>query len=301
MATPIIPITANRVLKGTPLHADRRTMRFRFAFVVCAALFFAGRADAQYSVQEAAAGENFHIELGLIFWKPTPDLLIQTGSLAALGQPAVNFVQEFAIQNTRFNEFRGVIKAGRKHKVRVSHVSMGYNQAATLQRSINVGGTTYPVSVPATADLRWEIWRFGYEWDFVAAPRGVIGLITELKVNKVSATLAASGYANSITDVDAPIPAIGFTARAYPHRLFSITSEFTGFKLPGFIGKKINNAVNDNFDARMYDFDLSGTVSFTRYLGAQGGYRRVTANYLIDPDSGDLKMSGMYFGGLLRF
>lgn len=276
-------------------------MRIRFAFALCASLLVAGRADAQFRVQDTAAGENFHVEVGLIFWKPTPDLLIQTGSLAALGQPAVDFVQEFAIQNTRFNEFRGVIKGGRKHKVRVSHVAMEYNEAATLQRSINFGGTTFPISVPATADLKWEIWRLGYEWDFVAAPRGVVGLITELKFNKVSAVLAASGYGNSITDVDAPIPAIGFTARAYPHRLFSITTEFTGFKLPGFIGKKINDAVNDDFDAKMYDFDLYGTVSFSRYLGAQGGYRRVTASYLIDPDSGDLKMSGMYFGGLLRF
>jgi hypothetical protein len=276
-------------------------MRFRFAFALCALLLVAGRADAQFRVQEAAAGENFHVELGLIFWKPTPDFLIQTGSLAALGQPAVDFVQEFAIPNTRFNEFRGVIRAGRKHKLRASHVAMQYNEAATLQRSINFGGTTFPISVPATADLKWEIWRFGYEWDFVAAPRGVIGLITELKVNKVSAVLAASGYGSSVTDVDAPIPAIGFTARVYPHRLFSLTTEFTGFKLPGFIGKKINDAVNDDFDAKMYDFDVSGTVSFTRYIGAQAGYRRVTASYLIDPDSGDLKESGIYFGGLLRF
>ena len=276
-------------------------MRNRFAIALFVCLLMAARAEAQFRVVEPAAGEDFHVEAGLMFWTPTPTVQLQTGSLAALGQPSVDVVGEFGIQNTRFNEFRSVIKGGRKHKLRFSHITMQYNQAATLQRTITFGGSTFPVNVPATADLRWEFWRLGYEYDFIAAPRGVLGLITELKMNKVAATLAANGYPSSVTDVSAPIPAIGFTARAYPHRLFSITTEFTGFKLPGFIGHKINDAVQDDFDAKMYDFDLYGTVSFTRYLGAQIGYRRVTADYLIDPDAGDLKMSGMYFGGLFRF
>ena len=276
-------------------------MRIRFTLAVCVCVLVSARAEAQFRVVEPAAGEDFHVEAGLMFWTPTPTVQLQTGSLSALGQPSVDLVGEFGIQSTRFNEFRSVIKGGQKHKLRLSHITMQYNEAATLQRTINFGGSTFPVNVPATADLKWEFWRLGYEYDFVAAPRGLLGMITELKVNKVSAVLAASGYGSSVTDVSAPIPAIGFIARAYPHRLFSITTEFTGFKLPGFIGKKINETVQDDFEAKMYDFDLYGTISFTRYIGAQIGYRRVTAEYLIDPDAGDLKMSGMYFGGLLRF
>jgi hypothetical protein len=278
-------------------------MRIRFfAVVLSVCLLVSARAEAQFRVPEVAAGEDFHVELGLMFWTPKPEVQIQTGSLAALGQPSVDFVNEFGIQSTRFNEFRGVIKGGRKHKLRVSHVLMQYNEAATLSRDIAFGGRTFPVSVPATADLKWEFWRFGYEYDFVASSRAVVGMVTEIKVNKVNATLAASGYGSSVTDVSAPIPAIGFTARVYPHRLFSVTTEFTGFKVPGFIGSKLTDAVQgDNFDAKMYDFDVYGTVSFTRYLGAQIGYRRVTASYVIDPDAGDLKMSGAYFGGMFRF
>jgi hypothetical protein len=277
-------------------------MRTVCATAVCACLLISARAEAQFRVAEPAAGEDFHVEMGLMFWTPSPEVKIQTGSLAALGQPPVDFVQEFAIENSRFNEFRGVLKAGRKHKLRVSHVNISYSEAATLQRSISFGGTTYQANVPATADLKWETWRVGYEWDFVAAPRGIVGMITEVKFNKVSAILTAAGYGTSVTDVSAPIPAIGFIARVYPHRLFSISTEFTGFKVPGFVGGKISDAIQgDDFDAKEYDFDLYGTVSFTRYLGAQVGYRRLTANYQIDPDAGDLKMSGVYFGGLIRF
>lgn len=276
-------------------------MRIRFTLAVCVCVLVSARAEAQFRVVEPAVGEDFHVEAGLMFWTPTPAIQLQTGSLVALGQPSVDLVGEFGIENTRFNEFRSVIKGGRKHKLRLSHINMQYSQSATLHRTITFGGSIFPVNVPASADLKWEFWRFGYEYDFVASPRGFLGLITELKVNKVNATLAASGYGSSVTDVSAPIPAVGFIARVYPHKLFAITTEFTGFKLPGFIGKKINDTVQDDFEARMYDFDLSGTLSFARYIGAQMGYRRVTANYLIDPDAGDLKMSGMYFGGVLRF
>jgi hypothetical protein len=276
-------------------------MRIRLAAGLLVCLLVSASAEAQFRVQEGAAGEDFHVELGLMFWTPTPDLLVQTGSLAALGQAPVDFVNEFAIENTRFNEFRSVMKLGRKHKVRASRVVMQYNVASTLERSISFGGTTFPVSVPATADLKWAFWRVGYEWDFVATPHAVVGMLTEVRFNKVSASLAANGYGESVTDVDAPIPALGFTARVYPHRLVSFTTEFAGFKVPGFIGKRISDAVGDDFDARMYDLDIYGTFSFGRYVGAQVGYRRVTAEYLIDPDAGDLKMSGMYFGGVLRF
>jgi hypothetical protein len=82
----------------------------------------------------------------------------------------------------------------------------------------------------------------------------------------------------------------------------SITAEFTGFTMPGFIGSRISDSLSgDDFDAKMYDFDLYGTVNFGPYVAAQGGYRSIVADYLVDDDAGDLKMKGMYFGGLVRF
>ena len=277
-------------------------MQIRLVAAVLLGLLLSSRAEAQFRVADPAPGEKFHVELGLMLWSPTPEILIQTGALAALGESEVDFVQEFGIENTRFNEFRSVIKAGRKHKLRVSHVLMEYTESATLQRTIIFGGQVFPVSVPATADLSWRLWRFGYEWDFVARDRGLVGFITELKYNEVSALLAASGYGSELTEVTAPMPTIGVIARVYPHKDFSITAEFTGFKVPGFVGDRISDAVEgDDFEAKMYDFDLYGTINFGSHVGVQGGYRSVTADYLVDDDAGDLKMKGFYFGGLVRF
>jgi len=275
-------------------------MQIRLLTFVVVALMTAARADAQFNVSDPASGENFHVELGLMFWTPTPVLEIQTGGLAALGVAEVDLVQEFAIENQRFNEFRAVLKAGRKHKIRISYVPIEYNEQATLQRTITFGGVTFPVSVPATALVTWNLWRFGYEWDFVSADRGLVGFITELKHNRLSAELAATGLGSEATEVTAPILAIGGIARVYPHRNFSLTAEFTGFKVFGFV-RSLTNAIAEDLEAKMYDLDLYGTVSFGPHLGAQGGYRSVTAEYLVDEDSGNLKMKGLYFGGLVRF
>ena len=48
-------------------------------------------------------------------------------------------------------------------------------------------------------------------------------------------------------------------------------------------------------------FDLYGTINFGSHVGVQGGYRSLSADYLVDQDAGDLKMKGFYFGGLVRF
>jgi hypothetical protein len=279
-------------------------MRIRLAVpVLLFGLMAAPGAEAQFSVPDPAPAENFGVELGVMFWSPTPEILIQTGALAQIGESEVDLVQEFAIEDERFTEYRVVIKGGRKHKVRFSYVPIEYDEEAVLERTITFGGQTFPVNVPATAHLKWQQWRFGYEYDFVAADRGLIGLLVDLKYNRISAELAAEGFGTELTEATAPVPTIGVIARVYPHRAFSITTEFSGFKMPGFIGDRISDSLgdDDDFEAKLFDFDIYGTLNFGRHVGVQGGYRSLTADYLIDEDSGDLKMKGTYFGGLLRF
>src|SRR4030095_9971335 len=183
-------------------------MQIRLVTVLLLSFLVASRADAQFRVEKPAPGEQFHVELGLMFWNPTPGIQIQTGSLAALGESEVDFVQEFGIENERFNEFRSVIKAAKKHKIRISHVLAEYNAATTLQRTIVFGGQTFPFSVPATADLKWDLWGYLYEWDFVPMARAGVCLITELKVNKFTADREAVGIGSELTNVTAPVPTI---------------------------------------------------------------------------------------------
>jgi hypothetical protein len=243
----------------------------------------AARAEAQFNVPDPAPGENFHVELGLMFWTPTPGIEIQTGGLASAGIPSVDFVREFGLADDTFMEFRSVLKAGRKHKFRISHVNFNYNETTTVQRDISFGGVIFPILIPVTADLEWDLWRFGWEWDFVAGDRGVFGMVTES------------------TDVTAPIINLGVIARVYPHRNFAITAEYTGFKVFGVVKTLTDRITDEDLEAKMQDFDIYGTFNFGRHVGAQFGYRTLSSEYSIDEDHGDLSMKGFYFGGLVRF
>jgi hypothetical protein len=271
------------------------------SIVLAITLLVAGRAEAQFFVEDRVPGEDFHLELGAMFWPPSPHLRIQTGALAQIGESEVDLVQEFGIESRRFTEWRVTLKPGRKHKIRFSYVPMEYNAEAVLQRQLTFGGSTFPVSVPATAHLKWDLYRFGYEYDFVSMNRGLLGLVAEVKYNQVTAELSATGYGTELTEAQAPVPTLGVVARVYPHRNFSVTGEFGGFKMPGFIADRISDSISGDFDAKLFDFDVNGAVSFGRHVGVQGGYRSVTADYLVDQDAGDLKMQGMYFGALVRF
>ena len=285
-------------------EADTQSMHIRRALPVCflLSLFASSQADAQFRAPEAPApGEDFHVELGMMFWKPAPGIVIGSDSLRTVSATGVDFVQEFNIADKRFNEFRAVLRGG-KSKLRISHVNMIYNEAAVLQRALVISGRTFNVAANATADLNWELWRVGYEHDVVRNPRGLFGFIAEMNFNHVVADLDATSQgitASSLTDEKVPVPALGVLARVYPHKNVGVSFEWTGFKMPGFIAKKLTDS--SNADAHLKDLDVYVTGSITRYFGIQGGYRMLTADYLLDSDSGNFEMKGPYFGAMVRF
>lgn len=267
-------------------------------FFFVAAILTCSRADAQFSARRPSeplpVGEDFHVELGLMFWTPTPTLLIGSDAFTVVGSPTVDFVQEFSLENERFREFRLVAKPGRKHKVRFNYVPVDYEKSAQIQRTIVISGRTFAVNATVNSDVEWKIWRFGYEWDFVSKSAGIVGLITELKYNTVTAVLTSPDTSVTATaQATAPVPTLGVIGRGYIAKTVSITGEFTAFKIP--------DSWSDTFNAKFYDFDLYGTLNLGKNAAAQLGYRSIIADYVVDLDNGDLKLKGWYFGGMVRF
>jgi hypothetical protein len=218
-------------------------------------------------------------------------LIIGGDEFDVLGQQ-VDFVQEFGIDNERFTEFRITLKPGRKHKIRFHYIPFQYDQDATIQRRFVFGGQVFDVGVPATADVGWKMWRLGYEWDFISRQTGFLGVIAELKQNTVSAEID-SPVGSAVVESRAPIPAVGLIGRGYFSENFSVTGEFTGFKML--------DSFSEDFDAEFWDFDVYATLNFGRNAGVQGGYRSIDVEYLSEEDFGELTMKGWYFGGVIRF
>jgi hypothetical protein len=114
-------------------------MRIRLAAAIvcfCALTLFTTRAHAQ-----VLPADDHVVELGVMFWKPSPELLLSTNGLSAAGVEEVDFVQEFGIEDKYFPEFRAVI--GRNHKFRFSYVSINYDEEATIQRTFRFQGDVH--------------------------------------------------------------------------------------------------------------------------------------------------------------
>ena len=257
-------------------------MRNRFTLIttaLCALTLCASAAEAQNHVGE----------ISFVLSKPSPDLVLSTDALAGSSISEVDFVQEFGIEDTWFPAFR--VALGRSHKFRLSYVKFSYEADATIQRTFTFQGRTFTVGAPASTDIEWDLWTVGYEWDFVSRDAGFVGVIADLKYNRVKASVESPLLASpAATDTRAPIPTIGLAWRANPSPAFSIGGEFAGFKLD-----------RDDFNVKFTDFDIYGMLNFRRNVGAQVGYRSVVADYVVEEDSGDLKMRGPYIAAMLRF
>ena len=242
-------------------------------------------------VAAPAAAQNVNIgEFNLLFITPSPDLRLQSGALAmATGINEVDFVQEFGIENETFPEIR--FSAGRRHKFRFGYLPVRYEAETVIERTITFRGQVFTVGAPASTDIDWDIWRFGYEWDFVSMDRGFVGVIGELKYNRLNASIDSPVLAQAaVTEQKAPVPTVGVIGRGYPHPMVSVTAEFSGLKID-----------TSEFEAKFLDFDINGAVTFGRHIGVQGGFRQVTVDYFIDDDVGDLQLSGPYIGLVARF
>ena len=238
-----------------------------------------------------ASAQNTNVgEVSLLFWTPDPDLSLQSGSLtAATGITEIDFVEEFGIEKKMLPEVR--FSAGRRHKFRFGYIPVRYDAETVIQRTITFRGQTFVVGAPARTEIKWDIWKFGYEWDVVSMDRGFFGIIGELRYNQLDASIDSPALAQAAaTEQKAPIPTIGVVGRGYVHPMVSLGAEFSGLKLN-----------TDDFEEKFFDFDVNGAVTFGRHVGVQGGYRSITVEYFDDNDLGNLELRGLYFGVIAKF
>jgi len=281
-----------------------RTRLFATALCLVGAMSAAAPASAQqYGARRAtenrATGEVYHVEGSYTLWDPTPDIVIASEGLGQLGDN-IDFVNTLGIEKSKFRQLKVVLRPATKHKFRFEYTPISYTAQATVPVTFVFNGQRFNIGVPVTTDVKWNAYRFAYEWDFVYRDRGFAGLVLETKYTDIQASLDATFAGvtdHEFTHAKAPIPAIGLIGRGYVAPNISITGEFTGFKLP-----EIGSADSDNhYSGKYFDFDLYGTVNFTDNFGVDAGYRSFDVDYLVKRDSGTLKLKGLYIGGKARF
>jgi hypothetical protein len=255
-----------------------------------------GSAFAQYgatAMSGPAVGEEYHVEVAAGWWSPSPDLIVSSESLGIIGSQ-IDAVDDLGIVKKGFGEFRAVLRPARKHKFRIHYLPLDYDSSSIFERDITFNGQLFHVGLPVNSSFSWKTWRFGYEYDFISRDRWYLGVIGEAKYTDINVELE-SVVGSEFTRVRGPIPAIGVAGRAYVAPMIAISGELTGSKV-------LNSLIDtDRYDGHYLDYDIYGLVNFNNYVGAQVGYRSIDVNVEADSDTGTLKVTGLYFMGVVRF
>jgi hypothetical protein len=270
----------------------------RLAFSLAAGLGMAATsANAQYKqypVSDPATGEKYVVEAAFGFWNPDPTLTISSEALGIIGSE-IDAVADLGMTQTRFQEFRFVLRPGKKHKFRFDYVPILYEAEVTLKREVVFNGNRYEVGLPVNSKLDWRAMRLGYEYDFLYKDRWYVGVLVEAKYTDVRVDLATPLREADFAEARAPIPAIGGIARVYPVSNISVTFDLSAFKLPVSVDKE------NRYDGKILDWDLYGTINVTNNFGGIVGYRSMNVYYRVKNDTGDMRLGGLYFMGVARF
>jgi hypothetical protein len=234
-------------------------------------------------------GEEYHIEAGGGIWRPSLFGVISSEQFGIVGSD-IDFITDLGFKQKQFLDGRLVLRPAKKHKFRVQYTPVTYSADSTLARDVVFNGIRYPRTVPVRSTYDWIVWRFGYEYDFIYKDRWFLGFLMEGRYTQMKAHLKSVQNDES-TSAKAPLPAFGLVGRVYPIRNLSITAEVSGFKLPKLT----------DYEASYGDIDIYGTFNFTRYLGIQMGWRRMTSDLRVKTDTGNLRFQGIWFGGALRY
>jgi hypothetical protein len=263
-------------------------------------------AAAQYaapSLEYRPMGEKYHFEVSGTFWNPTPTGLIASEQFGIVGSN-IDFAKDLSFTNTRFKDFRIVLRPSKKQKFRVQYTPVDYFSATSLKRPVVFNGINFNVSLPIQATFDWNVWRFGYEYDFVYRKRGYVGMLIEGRLTQMNAKLA-SPIDTEFTTVRAPLPALGVVGRVYVMPEVALNFEVSGMCAVYDANKHINLSCSqqpgEKYQAAYFDWDIYGTFNLTNYVGAQVGWRRMTTLIDVNKDTGNLKFQGLWFGGVVRY
>ncbi len=266
-------------------------------FVALGLLAAPPAAQAQYRPVPLGGGgiaEDYHIEAAYGWWNAEPSLIVNSESLGILGTD-VDLITDLGIQKHRLGKFDLVLKPSKKHRFKYQHLPIKYStDAFPVQRSFTFNGQRYNIGLPVTTTVDFSTDSFGYEYDFIHLPRGFFGASINVKLTNIDVDLASPIGSEFFTQV-APIPAFGFAGRGYVTPNLSIDGEFTFFRIPKSLEEQLDG------DGSYNDFDLHATYNVNKYVGAQLGWRKSTIFYEAEFDRGDLKFTGLYFGGVVRY
>ena len=186
-----------------------------------------------------------------------------------------------------------------RHKLRALWFSSDRSDSKTIDREIEWGGETFPVSTRVKGDLDYQIYELSYEYAFLRRETyelsASIGAYYVSLDSKLSATITSDGGTTE-RDVsrdgsfDVPLPVLGLRAQwVLPYQLsFDLSGQYFAVSI-------------DEYDGDLQNYRATFTWQPNKWVGLGLGYDWFSADLDIDASKFDGNVNWTFSGPMLYY
>ncbi|MDH4266139.1 MAG: hypothetical protein OEW45_10920 [Deltaproteobacteria bacterium] len=235
----------------------------------------------------AQVGENYNIEIEGRYWKPKLDSAVKIveDGVGTEFKP----VNDLGFDERKdFGEARLQIKFARKHKFNFSVIPLKWDGDKVITQTIEFSGKTFTAGTRVQSKLDLNLFKAGYEYDFLAGNLGFLGgtfdiLLADVRMELKAPTLAL----DEKEDAAVPIPMVGLIGRIYPVRWVNLTARVSGLPLGRY--------------GHVIDAEASLNINPIKFVGISAGYRYFESKAEYDDNTIKFKLDGPFEALKIRF
>lgn len=235
----------------------------------------------------AQIGEDYNLEIEGRYWKPRLDSAIKIVE-SGIGNE-FKLVDDLGFEKDKdTGEGRVQIKFWRKHKFNFSFLPLKWDGDKVITRTIEFSGKTYTAGTRVQSKLNLNLFKAGYEYDFLTGKYGFLGAIIDVLIGNVAIELKAPELAiHEKEEVTAPLPMIGLVGRVYPFKWLNITAKVAGLPVGSY--------------GHILDAEASLHINPVKYVGLSGGYRYLEIRGRYNDNAVDFRLDGPFAALKIRF
>jgi len=242
----------------------------------------------------AAAGnpltDRFSVSLGAFFIGTSTDVRIDgTGGRGT----EFNVERELGFDDTDRFRVEGYWRFWNRHKIRALWFDTDRNSTRTLDETLQVGNSVFPIQATVNAHFNTQIAELAYEFAFLrrdtfelGASIGVHHLSFDLGITASASSTGTEVGTSQTTEADGPLPVVGLSGIWRISDRFYLNGQAQYFQIS-----------IDPYDGNIQDYNLSIVWSAMKHVAFGIGFNKFIMHVNVEADRYDGSLRWHYQGG----